>query len=203
MRRAFVSIAMACAASGSAVAQPGQTAPPAQPPPQPPPGWGAPPPYYAAPGYHLLTDEERSLLARGEISDGAHVGGGLVGTFFGFGLGHLVQGRFTEKGWIFMAGEAVTSTLLITVLVQCYGDLLQEDADNTCDQYAGFLAIGLVGAVGFRIWELVDVWGGPTAHNERVRAIRVKAGLPPYGLFLSPSLGRGDGGGVAGLTLRF
>ena len=198
MRRALpLSIAIACAASGRAAAQPGQTPPP------PPPGWAPPQPVYLAPGYHLLSAEERQLLRRGEISDEAHIGGGLVGTFFGFGLGHLVQGRFLDKGWIFMVGEAAAVTIVVIGLTGCYADAF-DGRDNRCDdEFSTWLAVGLIGAVGFRIWELVDLWGGPPAHNERVRQLRFRAGLPQYGLFSAPSLGRGDAGGVAGLTLRF
>jgi hypothetical protein len=197
MERLLVSLAILVMSAGSAAAQPGQT--PAQPPPPPPaqPGW-TPTPAYAAPRFHLLSAEEQELLIQGEISEGAYVGGGLVGTFFAFGLGHLVQGRFTDKGWIFMAGEAASVTILVAGLLQCL------EADTyTCEEQNGLLVVGLIGAVGFRIWELIDVWGGPPAHNARVREIRWRAGLPPYGLYLAPSLGRGDGGGVAGLTLRF
>jgi len=193
---ALLSIAIVCAASGTAAAQPGQT------PPAPPPGWAPPQPVYAAPGYHLLSAEERDLLAEGEISTEAYIGGGVVGSVFAFGLGHLVQGRFLDKGWIFMAGEAASLTIFMVGLSHCWGDAF-DGADDTCDDYSAWLAVGLVGAVGFRIWELIDVWAGPPAHNARVRAARMRAGLPPYGLFTAPSLGGGDAGGVAGLTLRF
>src|SRR5262245_38862858 len=98
-------------AQGRVEAQPGQ-APPAQPyppqpypqpypypQPQPQPGYGYGQPY--AQQYYLLTPEERELLARGEIDAGSAVAGGAIGTFFGFGIGHAVQGRYSDMGWIF------------------------------------------------------------------------------------------------------
>lgn len=186
MTRSLVStalaIACACACAGTAAAQPGAT-PPHSPPQRP------------------LSDEELELLGRGEISDGAYVGGGLIGTFFGFGLGHAVQGRFVDKGWIFMAGEAGSVALLAYGMGDCYSLLAEQPAEE-CGHDGAFV-LGLVGFLGFHVWELIDVWTEPPAHNARVRAVRMRAGLPAYGLFAAPSLGRGDAGGVAGLTLRF
>src|SRR5690606_27430608 len=109
----MVTLLLGPAAAG---AQPGQIPPgeppPGQPPPgQPPPGQPYPPPpagqWHAPPpgNYHLLTMEERELLARGEIDAGPHIAGGVVSMFIGFGAGHAVQGRFGDTGWIFLVGE--------------------------------------------------------------------------------------------------
>ncbi len=141
-----------------------------------------------------LSDDDRELIARGEISDGQAVAGGLVGTFFGFGFGHAIQGRYLEKGWIFTAGEAVSTVMIVEWLSECF-HILGED---TCsDAQNGWLVGGLVLGLGFRVWELVDVWSGPSAHNARVRQARWRAGL---GFDLGPAPG---GGAAAGLTLRF
>jgi hypothetical protein len=187
MRQAVASIAIASAIAlaGTASAQPGQT------------------PHTAPSRYHLLSDEELEIVARGEISDEAHFGGGLVGTFFGFGLGHAVQGRFGDRGWIFLTGEAASGAFLIWGMSECFSLVPQEGGTGeTCGKDARFL-VGGIGLVAFRIWELIDVWAGPPAYNARVRDLRVRAGLPPYALFAAPLLGRGDAGGVAGLTTRF
>ena len=44
-----------------------------------------------------------------EISKSKYVTGGVLGTVFGFGIGHGVQGRWSnDKGWIFTSAELVT-----------------------------------------------------------------------------------------------
>lgn len=177
MLRMLAAMVIACVGAQTAAAQPGLT------------------PSYSY-RHHLLSDEERELLARGEIGEGAHIGGGLVGTFFGFGLGHLIQGRFVERGWIFAAGEAVATGMLVKFMVEC----METSGEETCDQHADWLAAGMLIAIGFRVWEIADVWYGPSVHNDRVREIRWRAGAPPVGLHLAPVPG---GGGTAGIAIRF
>lgn len=210
-----------CITGGVAAAQPGTTPPQPQPPPGPPPAqpYPAPPPQpypapspppqpypppyaqptYAQPQYHLLTEEERELVAEGEIGGGQHVAGGLVGTFFGFGIGHAVQGRWSDKGWIFTVGEVASFGLILVALGDC-------GFEESCEDEADQAWFGVVALIGLHIWEVFDVWLGPPAHNRRVRAARAKAGIypayPTYGVYLAPPLSRDDGG-VAGLTWRF
>ena len=161
--------------------------------------------------YSLLTPEERQLVAHGEIDQGQILAGGLVGTFFGFGLGHAVQGRFSDRGWIFLLGEGASMASVMTFAFTC-----ADGIESNCDNNTGFLVAGLVGIVVFRVWELVDVWGGPAAYNRRVREARVKLygapvyQPPRYGLFVAPTFkggrargGGGISGGVAGVSLQF
>src|SRR5690606_6489502 len=54
-----------------------------------------------------VTPDEQELLERGFISQGQHVGGGLAAMFIGFGVGQAVQGRWSDKGWIFTIGEGL------------------------------------------------------------------------------------------------
>jgi hypothetical protein len=143
MRRLVLLVCILAVTSGSAAAQPGQSAP----------GWGPPP---MGSGYHLLTAEERALLHQGEIETGHYIAGGVVGSVFAYGTGHAVQGRFADKGWIFLVGEAVSTGLIIKFLVDC---LEVEDGGN-CEDDVDWLVVGLIGSVGFRIWELVDLWVG-------------------------------------------
>lgn len=153
-----------------------------------------------------VTPDEYRLLQRGYISDGQHVGGGLVGTFFGFGLGHAVQGRWSEKGWMFTVGESAGIGLVMYGLIDCIeDDYYDEYGDDDCAW--GSIAIGMVALSVFRIWELVDVWAGPAQHNARVRNLRYRLGLeapprtPAWGVFAAPP--RDGEGAVAGITLRF
>jgi hypothetical protein len=190
-----ISIALLSAVSSTALGQPGQPTPP------PPPAgygqtWGAPTPQ--------LTYEERKLLEKGEYSDGQIVGGGLLGTFFGFGLGHAVQGRFREKGWIFLAGEAVGGYFWMWSLFQCVTESI--DGDDDCNESMLVGSMVLVAVV--RIWEIVDVWAYPARHNRRYRRLRNRLYQQqgPYrqqstwGWYAAPGK---DGGGVAGVVVRF
>lgn len=196
---------------GVAAAQPGTTQPqppPAQPypppqpyPPQPqpqpyPPQPYPPQPYYPQPQYHLLTEEERELIADGEIEPPQHIIGGLAGTFAGLGIGHAIQGRWSDKGWIFTVGEVAAFSLILVSLGDC-------GFEDDCDDEVEGAWFGLVAFIGLHVWEVFDVWLGPPAHNRRVRAAQMKAGMAPgYGLYLAPPLTRDDGA-VAGFTLRF
>lgn len=209
--RAIVSVLFVLTVlQGAALAQPGQTPAPA---PYPPPMQPQPYPYPYAPYPYgapvQLTAEEQELLSQGEISDGQHIGGGLVSLMFGFGVGQAVQGRYGDTGWIFTLGEAASMTAILVGMVQAF-DCVDEFEDASCDSSdsAGFLFVGgLIGLGVFRIWEIVDAFSGPTRHNAKVRALRMRLGIPqpmytkvmPY---VAPSLSR-DGGGTAGLTLRF
>lgn len=178
--RAAAALALSAllASARTAAAQPGQTAP-------------------AAPRLGMLSDEERGILARGEITAGEHVAGGAVGTLVGFGLGHAIQGRFRDKGWIFALGEAAAAGMILTYAVKC----ANTSGEESCDDHRGWFAAGMILAIGFRGWQVIDVWYGPAAHNGRVRQIRWRAGLPPVGFHLAPAAA--GAGGAAGLTVRF
>lgn len=199
-------------------AQPGN---PSGPPPPPPDPAGPPPPYaappYAAPPYapppyagpHVqLTLDEQELLSKGEISDGAHLGGGVVSLMFGFGVGQAVQGRWGDTGWIFTLGEGAAITAFIVGLASI-ADCLDSDAncDEDDDGATALLVGGGLGLVAFRIWEVVDAFTGPASHNRRVRELRMRAGVPPpMYTRIAPYVDKpkhGNGGGVVGLSLRF
>ena len=210
--RAILSGVVIVAVLATAVhAQPGQTQPgpypppppqPMQPPPmqQPPPG--VPPPYGYAP--MQLTPEEHELLLDGEIGEGAHIGGVVVNFFVGFGLGQAIQGRFGDTGWIFALGEAASFTVFIIGIGRVARDCLE--SDNDCDNTGG-VGLALAGALGlgvFHVWGIIDSIVGPSRHNRRVRDLRMRMGQPMYSGRIEPFIHKArDGGGVAGLTLRF
>lgn len=190
------------AAQATALAQPGQA-----PPPPPPPRY-YPPQAYAPPPQGGLTAEEQELLAEGEISDGAHIGGGFLSIFIGFGLGQAVQGRWSDTGWIFTLGEIGSIALLI------YGIEQETDCvfdDPSCDEDAGgaSIAVGMIGLLVFRVWEVIDAFAGPARHNRRVRNLRMRMGYPPNGYYYGgvepyvTPVGKDDDGAIAGIRLRF
>lgn len=41
------------------------------------------------------------------ISHAQYARGATVGTIFGFGIGHEIQGRYKERGWIFTLAEGL------------------------------------------------------------------------------------------------
>lgn len=197
-------IAALLAAQATALAQPG-----ASPPPPPPPRYYPPQAYTPPPAG--LTPEEHRLLAEGEISDGAHVGGALLSIFIGFGSGQAVQGRWGDTGWIFTLGEIGAIALIIygaeqAAAADCYDD-------PYCDEDAGGgpIAIGLIGYLVLHVWEIVDAIGGPARHNRRVRALRMRMGYPPAGYYygqIEPyvtPIGKSDDddGAIAGIRVRF
>jgi hypothetical protein len=168
-----------------------------------PPPPGVIPPYVYVP---QLTEEEQGLLARGEISDGRYLGGALASVFFGFGVGQAVHGRYRDTGWIFTLGEGGTLTAMFIGVFQSL-DACLDESDCSNDEGEALLLGGLIGFLAFRAWELVDAFGAPPRHNARVRELRMRLGLPPpmytrIQPHVAPTMSR-DGGGTAGLTLRF
>ncbi len=209
-------------AIGGAVAnaQPGQTPPiepypppPTSPYPEPPPQAYPPQqPYVPAPHQYQppmqvqLTADEQELLQQGEISEGAHIGGGLLSLVMGFGLGQAVQGRWDETGWIFTLGEAASIAAIMVGASKSFDDCFV--GDERCNDSEGetYLVAGVVGFLVFRTWEIVDAFGGPGKHNRRVRDLRMRLGgpQPMYTRQLTPYLNKTrDGGGTAGVSFRF
>ena len=153
-----------------------------------------------------LTEKDKEALEIGEISNARYIIGGVLGTYpIGLGLGHAVQGRWSEKGWIFTTGELASVGVVIIGAAGC----LNNEADNgfngksDCSDFNSFLVIsGIIGYVGFRIWEAVDVWVAPIGHNKKVRELKnyinkepmptVKSSLNLVPL-MSPSMGQGVG----------
>lgn len=149
-----------------------------------------------------LTPDEQSLLERGEYERRELVGGGVLGTIVGFGTGHIVQGRYGKRGWMFTAGEAGSLSATALGLAICGATDDEDDVEffSNLDCMLGVVSGGLAIFSGFRIWEIVDVWAVPARHNERVRALKAKAEGLPVSLQILP---RGKGGMTAGLALRF
>lgn len=171
----IVAVAAVVSLPGFVAAQPGQT-PPTPPTP--------------------LTPAEQELLERGEIEQGEIVAGGLVGTFFGLGLGHAIQGRYLDRGWIFTVGEVASFTVAVAGAASCIDD------GPDCSGMGVFVA-GFVSLLGFRVWELIDIWAAPGQHNRRVRAIRQRqTGVPAPAWSLTLQTAQDDGR-LFGVALRF
>lgn len=102
-----------------------------------------------------------------KMSQAAYAIGGILGTYpIGFGVGHAIQGRWTEKGWIFTTGEIVSLGLIIAGAVDCVNDDFNNSingSNGSCN--SGLLTAGVIGFVGFRLWEIIDVWLAPVLDN--------------------------------------
>lgn len=168
-----------------------------------PPGGTAPPPPLA------LTAQEARLLERGEINKGRYIVGGILATGYGFGIGHTVQGRWLERGWVFTTGEVGALALIV------YG-FHDVDRNSWCraselgtecgDRTRGRALIlgGIAAFVGFHIWEVIDAWATPMAQAGRLRNLRTRLGLPPGARLRPVVTATPDASGpMAGFDLRF
>jgi hypothetical protein len=158
-----------------------------------------PPPYGYQPVAVQLTVEEHERLQRGEISDMAHVGGGMANVFLGFGIGQAIQGRWSEKGWLFTVGGAASITAMVVGAVSAF----ENDSNEAPILFIG----GYIGFLAFHIWGAVDAFIEPPKHNRKLRELRMRLGMtggPYYGTRVIPYVkGTDHGGGTAGLVFRF
>jgi hypothetical protein len=91
--------------------------------------------------------------ARGYISRNRFVSGGLVGTLFGFGIGHGIHRSYSEFGWFFTVSESIT-TLVIAISGVAY--LNAKTDEKGVISIPIFAGLGVLGAL--KIWETIDVW---------------------------------------------
>ena len=166
-------------------------------------GLGPPPPITPAPDFRLkpppaqveMTAEDRETYIRGEIGLAQYITGGVLAYAVGFGIGHAVQGRWTETGWMYTLGDAAALTGIIAGSFDCNtGRGRREDC--------GLFTASLVGFFAIRIVQIVDAWVAPPRHNRRVRAIRDRYRLDyavPYraSFHVSPTTQGGMTGGVS------
>lgn len=134
-----------------------------------------------------LSRRDRKIVTRGEISTTQYLAGGATGTILGFGIGHIVQGRWAEKGWIFTAGELVTSSLFVGGLMECAMTSVANvlTGDEECDSSAMEFGAFALGAL--RIWEVIDLWAGPPIHNRKYRSLQSQLNQPgSFSFFLGP-----------------
>lgn len=204
----IVTLGLVLVIGGSASAQPPSSQPPVPPtyPPQQP---YAPPPQQYQPAYNYpvqLSADDHELLMRGEITDGEHFGGGLAALFLGFGSGQAIQGRWSDTGWIFTLGETASLVAMVSGAIRIADDCIDTIGDDVdCDHSDGppLMIIGALGITVFRIWGTVDAFSGPGDHNRRVRELKWRMGMPVQ-VGVTPYVNRTrDGGGTAGVQIRF
>ena len=120
------------------------------------------------------------------ITQGKYTAGGIVSTSIGFGLGHAIQGRYMQKGWIFTAGELVSLGAFlgytysgisnVSISLEDFSNIFEgsEDGDSKNklksekDKLIKKLKISAVFLgiyLGFRIWEKIDIWMLPSDYK--------------------------------------
>ena len=145
---------------------------------------------------------DKRLVAQGPIDDTQYIASGILGTIPGFGLGHAIQGRWKDKGWIFSAGETLGAGLMIASGSSCMGGSMMED-NNDRNGSGGNIALanpGMVTYLGFKVWEIVDIWTYPPAHNKRLKEIESAKSIQTS-IFMAPILDQRSSG--LALHLKF
>jgi len=146
----------------------------------------------------ILTPREQALLARGEISGDRHVLGVVGAVIPGLGLGHLIQQRWKERGWIFTLGEFAAFGLVAAAAAE---------SDLDPNVVGAMAIVGWGGLLGLRVWEVTDAVTGPKRHNRRVRELRTRAGIgggaASVELFVTPLALGSRSGTIAGVALYF
>jgi len=143
-----------------------------------------------------LTESDKDILERGEISTTRYVVGGLLSIYPGFGIGQAVEKRYMERGWIFTVGEVAAIGVLAVGVSEC---ALQSigSSSTTTNCTAGAATLGLFGFLGFKIWEVVDAWVVPLNQNDRYHELTKGKNsdlqIRPY---LYPLASGGGGGGI-------
>ena len=105
------------------------------------------------------TEEDVVIPAEGSvktISKERYIRGGVASMLLGFGIGHAIQGRYSERGWIFTAGGAIFIVSTIGFVSSFRGRSSNTFKTNSFSDYA-FLGLMFV-SIGGRVWELIDAW---------------------------------------------
>ena len=98
------------------------------------------------------------------ISQGQYMGGGVASIFLGFGVGHAIQGRWKERGWIHTVVQSVSLITSLGVVFVGLSTMGSPSAPGGGMTLVGGPVWGPVGIIasfvltGSKIWEVVDVW---------------------------------------------
>jgi hypothetical protein len=145
--------------------------------------------------YSALSEKERDILQRGEITDTRYIVGGILGTYpLGFGIGHAIQGRYSDTGWIFTVGEMGSLAVMMAGVGDCWS------SGKSCSS-GGLMFLGLLGYAGFKVWEIADLWAGPPEHNRRYRELKNRLG--ESSITFKPAFVPLADGGMLGLGVTF
>ena len=142
-----------------------------------------------------------SLLTQasdGSIGTGRYIAGGVLSIYPGFGIGHAVQGRYLQKGWIFTVGEVASAYVVLDGLGKC-GLTAAIYNNGTCSGTENIVA-GVAVFLGFKIWEIIDAWSGSN-HQKKNDEKQNSTNTQPMDIF--PLLEARSDGVIAGVNIRF
>lgn len=125
---------------------------------------------------------------REELDLRRYVVGGALGTVFGFGIGHAVQGRYrSDHGWLYTAGELSSLVVMGAGFAKAAKCSEEEDFDDPydrCLRTSGLIALtGYLLFTGLKITEIITVWL-PSA--DRYIITEAKAETKPHELRVLP-----------------
>ncbi len=106
----------------------------------------------------VAVDEDLGKLV--EIDLRTYMVGGALGTVFGFGIGHAVQGRYvSDLGWLYTAGEIASLALMGAGFAQASKCKEGRDNHDRCTRRGARKAVaGYLLFTGARIAEIITVW---------------------------------------------
>lgn len=104
------------------------------------------------------------------VSTGKYITGGVLGSTLGLGIGHGVQGRYGEKGWIFTATEVPALVVMLVGAAQCQKDKDDGVRTDCTSSQKSMIVGGYAAFLGFHIWEVLDVWLKARPVDEKVSA---------------------------------
>ena len=116
-----------------------------------------------------LSREETETLGIGELGKTRYAIAGVFGIYPGFGLGHVVQGRWLSRGWIFTLGEGLGIVALSFGGIKCG---INAAFGSDCND--NLLWGGILSFYGFKIWEIIDVWKWGYVHRKNYRLLERK-----------------------------
>ena len=117
-----------------------------------------------------MNSTEGSLTRNSDIShitQSRYIVGGVVGTLFGFGIGHAIQGRWLERGWIFTAASAAPFIGTI-VLVGTNFHMIASGRIGVSGIAVDSAGVGALVYAVATIWGIVDVWLLPSHYKVTV-----------------------------------
>lgn len=140
-----------------------------------------------------LTNVKDTESTRVPVPTGKYITGGIVGSIAGFGIGHAIQSRYSDKGYIFTAAEVAGFALILSGrssdCKKSSSSWSWDDDDfnsHSGDEYEckyttdqrNRILLGFSIYLGFHIWEIVNLWAGAVPVNEEPKV--VSAMLLPY-----------------------
>ena len=95
----------------------------------------------------------------------------------GWGIGHAIQGRYSDRGWIFTVATGTLYTGVVASLLFFSAEALNTAAETTDEKTQQLRVLGSIakmgtfvivagaGIIGVSIWNIVDVWDLPSHYK--------------------------------------